>query len=204
MLRRLVLAGLAAALATPAFATAPASAAVLFSCTTGTATASLTPGLSHNQTAQTVTATGALSGCGSGGGGSATLTAGTPNVLNSYPSRPLGCPVSFGGAGPDYPDQTPVLLGTDPSFDIDWAAGANSTGIAKVKAGATGSGTLRLVFNITAGQYTPPSGQKTKLKGALALDTVTPVNDTFTCADDSDPASSLNFVNSGNLIVNQK
>jgi hypothetical protein len=204
MLRRLALAGLAVALAAPALTASPASGAVLFSCSGASATATITPGLSHNQTAQTVSATGALSGCGTGGGGSATLTAGAPNLLNSYPSRPLGCPTTLGGAGPDYPDQTPVLLGADPSFDIDWAAGADSTGVAKAKAGPAGSGTLRIVFNITAGQYMPPAGQKTKLKGALALNGVIPTNDTFTCADDSDPASSVNFVNSGSLIVTQK
>ena len=197
MLRRLVLAGLAIAVATPVLSIAPASAAILFSCTAATTTASLTPGLSHNQTAQSVTATGTLSGCGTGGGGSGTLTAGT---LSSFGSRPLGCPTSQGGAGPDYADQTPLLLGSDPSFDIDWAAGANSTGIAKVKA-SSATGQLRIVFNITAGQYTPPSGQKTKVKGSIQL---IGANDTFTCADNSDPASSLNFVNAGSLIVNQK
>jgi hypothetical protein len=197
MLRRLVLAGVAAGLAAPAFALPPSSAVILFSCTGATTTAAITPGLSHNQTAQTVTATGTLSGCGTGGGGSATLTAGT---LSSYPPRPLGCPVSQGGAGPDYADQTPVLLGPDPSFDVDWATGPNSTGIAKVKASGVAM-QLKIVFNITAGQYAPPSGQKTKIKGSITL---TGVNDTFTCADDSDPASSVNFSNAGNLIVKQQ
>jgi hypothetical protein len=197
LLRRLVLAGLAAAVAAPVFALQPASAVILFSCTGATTTAAITPGLSHNQTAQTVTATGTLSGCGSGGGGSATLTAGT---LSSFPPRPLGCPVSLGGAGPDYADQTPLLIGSDPSFDVDWATGPNSTGIAKVKASGV-TGELKIVFNITAGQYTPPAGKKTKLKGSILL---TSANDTFTCADDSDPASSVNFVNSGSLIVKQE
>jgi hypothetical protein len=33
--------------------------------------------------------------------------------------RPLGSPVVWGGAGPDYPDRTPILLGaTDPSFNV--------------------------------------------------------------------------------------
>jgi hypothetical protein len=197
MLRRLALAGLTTALVVPAFTASPASAVILFSCSSAATTATITPGLSHNQTAQTVTATGSLSGCGSGGGGSATFTAGT---LSSYPTRPLGCPVSQGGAGPDYPDQTPLLLGGNPSFDIDWASGPNSSGIAKVKASNV-TGQLRIVFNINAGQYTPPAGQKTKVKGQILL---TGVNDTFTCADDSDPASSVNFVNSGSLIVQQK
>ena len=196
MLRRLILVGLATAMAAPVFAITPASAVILFSCTGATTTATITPGLSHNQTAQTVSATGTVSGCGTGGGGSGTFTAGT---LNSFPPRPLGCPVSQGGAGPDYADQTPLLIGSDPSFVVDWAAGADSTGIAKVKASGV-SGELKIVFNITAGQYTPPSGQKTKIKGSILL---TGVNDTFTCADDSDPASSVNFVNSGNLIVKQ-
>ena len=196
MLRRLVLAGLATAMAAPVITIGPASAAILFSCSTAAVTATLTPGLSHNQTAQTASATGTLSGCGSGGGGSGTLTV---SSVSSFPPRPLGCPISQGGAGPDYPDQTPLLLGANPSFTIDWAAGADSTGIAKVKASGV-SGELKIVFSVTAGQYTPPSGQKTKLKGSILL---TGANDTFTCVDDSDPASSLNFVNSGGLIVKQ-
>lgn len=201
LLRRLLIAGVAGALATPIFVTTGASATILFSCSSAHIEAYLNPGLSHSPTAQTAQTTylsqgSSVSGCGSGGG-SASLSVGP---ISSYPPRPLGCPESYGGApGNNYPDQTPLLIGGNPSFTLGWASGGNSTGVAKVKAG--GPDQLKLVFVITAGQFTPPAGQKTKLKGTIQI---TAVDNPAECYDDSLPAYFLEFGNVGSLFVNQR
>jgi hypothetical protein len=203
MLRRLVLAGLAVILAAPIFVIPPASATVLFTCPSGGFNIKLTPGLGHSQTAQTVKGRldwdGGFSTCSNGQYGNMNLGRVPLNPLASYPPRPLGCPVSWGGAGPDYPDQTPILLGADPSFEIDWISGPNSTGTAKLKASAVG-GQWKIQFSITSGQYSPPSGQKTQVKGTFA---VVPI-DAYTCADDSDRITKLNLNNIGDVIVKQE
>ena len=213
MLRRFVLASLAAVLAAPIFVTTPSSAAVLFSCpgidsSLGESNFGFMPGLSHTQTAQDawydyvqIYNDGVCSN-----GQQLYIAAGTgvgDNPVTTFPPRPLGCPVAWGGAGPDYPDQTPILLGaTDPSFDIFWyATSTTSTGVAKVKQGATGD-QWKLVFNITAGQYAPPAGKKTKLKFTA---TIAPYPGySYTCADESDSLEYVKLASVGSVIVNQK
>jgi hypothetical protein len=112
----------------------------------------------------------------------------------------LGCPEALGGAaGNDYPDQTPILIGTDPAFGMTWASGPYSTGIAKVKASAT-TGQVRIVFVITGGQYAGTAGHKTKLKGIVGF---TP-SDTYTCADDSDPIEATDIASVGSLIIKRE
>jgi hypothetical protein len=208
MLRRLVVAGVAAVSLSPmSVGTLPAAASVLFSCVSGGFNVKLAPGLGHTQTAQTVKGRldwdGGFTGCSNGQSGNLNLGRVPLNPLASYPTRPLGCPVSWGGAGPDYPDQTPILLGSDPSFEIDWVSaggsGPNSRGIAKLKASAVGY-QWKVLFSITSGQYAPPSGQKTQLKGTFA---VVPI-DAYTCADDSDRITKLNLNNIGDVIVKQE
>jgi hypothetical protein len=201
MRRRFAAAALAAVTAAPAFSAGPAAAAVLFSCVSASGSTSMTPGLGHNQTAQTASALASIGSCSNGRTGSIGLGAGAGlEVVASFPSRPLGCPEAGGGAGPDYADQTPLLLGNDPSFSIAWDVGGSSTGIAKVKsAGPVDFTTVKIVLSITAGQFAPPVGQKTKVKGPVTLAPA----DSFTCADDSDPISSFTFVNSDSLIVKQ-
>ena len=54
MLRRIVMAGLTAALVAPAFVIFPASAAVLFSCNSATGSATLSPGLVHDKRPQSL------------------------------------------------------------------------------------------------------------------------------------------------------
>jgi hypothetical protein len=201
LLRRLIIAGLAAGLAAPAFALAPANAVILITCTGVSGSATITPGLSHNQTAQSdVDASATITGCNNGQTGGTVVTGvpATANTTHSFPPRPLGCPVALGGAGPDYADQTPLLISSDPGFDINWNVGANSSGITKVKQSAT-TGTVRILLVITAGQYTPPAGQKSKFKGQLAF---TPTG-SFTCVDDSDPIDTVTVANSGNFIIQQ-
>jgi hypothetical protein len=170
----------------------------LFSCTTFSGSATITPGLGHNQTAQTVSGSGSISGCSNGQ--TATVVFGTPNTMNSFPSRPLGCPTALGGAGPDYADQTPILLSADPGFTITWSSGPASTGLAKAKsAGPLEPGNVRSLLNITSGQYAPPAGMKTKAKGKIAF---TPT-DSFTCVDDSDRISAVSLSAATSLVVQQ-
>jgi hypothetical protein len=201
MLRRFWFVSLATAIAAPFLAIAPASAVVLFSCNSVSGAASFTPGLGHTQTAQTLSATAVLSGCSNEQ--TATIAVGSESGLDTVatlPETPLGCPESTGGAGPDYANQTPVLVGGDPSFSITWSIGPPSTGIAKLKAagpGQTNDTMAKVVFTITAGQYAPPSGQQTKLKGLISFS----ATDSYTCGDDSDPIGSTSFT--GYLFVKQ-
>jgi hypothetical protein len=118
--------------------------------------------------------------------------------------------VSLGGAaGNDYPDQTPVLLGANPSLRIDWASGPDSFGVAKLKMGTTGT-QWRAVLAIQASpghdtpatnQYLPASGSgftKTKLKGRIDWSAL----DSFNCTSGTaDPLSWLDLVNNGSFIV---
>jgi hypothetical protein len=130
--------------------------------------------------------------------------------LRSYGARPLGCPVTLGGAlGNDYPDQTPVLVGSNPSFRIDWASGPDSFGVAKLKMGTTGT-QWRAVLAIqtssghdtpATNQYLPASGSgftKTKLKGRVDWSAL----DSFNCTSGTaDPLSWLDLVSNGSFIV---
>jgi hypothetical protein len=201
LLRRLLIAGVAGALTGPMLVPAPSSATVLFSCSSANIETYVNPGLSHTPTAQTAQTVllsqgSYVTGCGAGGG-TATLTV---NPINSYPPRPLGCPESYGGAlGNNYPENTPLLIGGANSFSLGWASGPSSFGTAKVKAGIPGQ--LKLVFSITSGQFSPPAGQKTKLKGSIQISFVW---DSASCTNDSDPAQLITFTNAGSLIVNQQ
>jgi hypothetical protein len=130
--------------------------------------------------------------------------------IRSNAPRPLGCPVALGGAlGNDYPDQTAVLVGQNPSLRVDWASGPDSYGLAKLKMGTTGT-QWRAVLVIQAStghdtpatnQYLPASGSgftKTKLKGRLDWSAL----DSFNCSSGTaDPISWLDLVNNGSWIV---
>jgi hypothetical protein len=210
MLRRFILAGLAAAIVAPIYIITPAHAVILGHCTDVAGNATITPGLSHTPTGQSVTSSATFSGCvtdsgppGPTGGSSVTGAGSFPGATatTSFPSKPLGCPTFLGGAGPDYADQTPVLISGDPGFRITWNDATTSTGIAKTKSKGPGSpGQVRIVFVITAGRYTPPAGQKSKSKGVLMF---TPT-DTFNCATDVDPISNVSLDNVGDFILQQK
>ena len=197
MLRRLIVAGFAVAIAAPIFSIAPASSAVLFSCSTASGSATLSPGLGHTQTAQTVAVPSATVGPCSNGD-TATISIGAGFV--SFPPRPLGCPVALGGAGPDYPDQTPELLGPSGSLSISWSGGGTSSGIPKTKAApATEVGVVRTVLVITSGKYASTPPVKTKLKGKI---TFTPTG-SWECTDNAMPITSvsLGLPSGGSLIM---
>ena len=196
MLRRVIVAAFAAAIVAPAFAVPPASAVVLFSCTGFSATSFLNPGLGNTQADQAMEMIGSstISSCSNGRTGTIQVGGGTGlSQAFSFPPKPLGCPVALGGAaGNDYPNQTPILLGADPSFKIDWNAGTDSVGITKVKSAGPGTPSLqqfRLVFVISAGQFVAPSGQKTKVKGLVNW----VAGDTFNCANNSNRITQLNL-----------
>jgi hypothetical protein len=146
-----------------------------------------------------------LAGCSNGQSGTVSVAG-----LQSFPPRPLGCPQSLGGAaGNDYPDRTPILFGANQSFEIDWASGPNSHGIASVQAGPTGT-KWRVRLTITAGpghdtpstnQYLPEPGSgftKTKLKGTADISAL----DSFRCGGGiGDPLSWLDVANDGSWVA---
>jgi hypothetical protein len=158
---------------------------------------SFAPGLSHTRTPQTVSGHFGLDGCTNGEQPLVQFGTGFGrDSVATYPPRPLGCSVSDGGAGPDHPDQTPILIGsTDQSLRIDWSGGT-SYGRAKLKSGGAGA-PLKLVFTVVSGTYAPPPGHKTKRKGSIAP----APTDTHSCANDANPATDFTLSLSGSVIV---
>jgi hypothetical protein len=143
----------------------------------------------------------AIGDCSNGNSGTASVV-----HIRSYDPRPLGCPTSLGGAvGNDYPDTTPILVGFNASFRIDWATGPDSYGVAAAKAGATGTQwRFRLAITASPGHDTPATNQylpaagsgatKTRLQGKLDWSAL----DTFDCASGTaDPLSWLHLADNG-------
>ena len=212
MVRRFIIAGLAAALAAPIFVTTPASATVLFTCpaidSAGGSYIGFTPGWSHTQTAQDAWNNNINISTACSNGTTGYIYWGFTYGFNStvsYPARPLGCPVSWGGLGPDYADQTPILLGPDggpTAFQAYWSiAGGGSYGLAKAKAGPVGT-QYRLVFNVTSGAYAPPAGKKTKIK--LTVSISPRPGYAYSCAFDFDPLEFVDLTSVGSVIISQK
>ena len=114
-----------------------------------------------------------------------------------------------GGGSKDYPDQTPVLLGANPSLRIDWANGPDSFGVAKLKMGTSGTQWRRCSPSRRARVTTPPpristfpaSGSgftKAKLKGRIDWSAL----DSFDCTTDLATRSpGWILVNNGDFIV---
>jgi hypothetical protein len=194
MLRRLVVAGLAA-IAVPAFYITPTSAAVLFSCTSGSGGGFLQPGLGSTPVYQTdVSASLSINGCSNGE--TASVGAGSASGFSTVRSGP-GAPNKTLSCFSNYPNNTLIMAGfTDPSFGINWGQGGSSSGIAKLKASGA-IATYKTVLVITAGKYAAPAGQKTKLKGTF---TGSPV--TGDCTD-SNPSQLVSFANNGDIILQQ-
>jgi Tol biopolymer transport system component len=130
--------------------------------------------------------------------------------IRSYDPRPLGCPQSLGGAaGNDYPDTTPILVGLNPTFSIDWASGPNSYGVAAVNAGPTPTRwRVRLAITASPGHDTPATNQylpaagsgatKTRLQGKFDISAL----DSFNCASGvDDPLSWLSMANNGTWVA---
>jgi Tol biopolymer transport system component len=146
-----------------------------------------------------------VAGCSNGNSGIGSIV-----DIRSYDPRPLGCPVSLGGAaGNDYPDTTPILVGPNPRLVIDWASGPNSYGIAAVKAGPTPT-QWRVRFTITASpghdnpatnQYLPAAdsgASKTRLQGKFDVSAL----DSFNCTTGvDDPLSWLSLANNGTWVA---
>jgi hypothetical protein len=115
--------------------------------------------------------------------------------------------VAWGGAGPDYADRTPILFGPDggpTAFRFHWVGLGDSTGSFKAKAGPVGD-QYRFIFNITAGIYAPPAGEKTKVRLTVRI-APRPGFD-YTCTDDSDHHKYVKWVDLasvGPVIVLQK
>jgi hypothetical protein len=147
----------------------------------------------------------AIGDCSNGNSGSATFV-----DIRSFDPRPLGCPTSLGGAaGNDYADTTPIFVGPNPRFTIDWTTGPNSYGVAAVNAGPSAT-QWRVRFAITASpghdtaatnQYLPADGSgatKTRLQGKIDFSAL----DTFNCASGiDDPLSWLSLANDGSWVA---
>jgi hypothetical protein len=142
-----------------------------------------------------------ISDCSNGNSGTASIA-----DIRSYGPRPLGCPVSLGGAaGNDYTDTTPILVGATLSMTIDWATGPNSYGVAAAKAGPTGTQwRFRLAITTSPGHDTPATNQylpatgsgftKTRLQGKFDVSAL----DSFNCmSGTADPLSWLSLANNG-------
>jgi hypothetical protein len=212
MVRRLVIVSLAAAVVGPLYVTTPASATVLFTCPgiDPVSYMGFLPGLSHTQTAQDSDNNYVDFNDPCSNGRTGWIVWGDENGFTrteSLPSEPLGCPVSWGGAGPDYADQRVVLLGSDGSgpsaFSVQWTVPQNdeSNGVVKVKAGPVAT-QYRLVFTITSGAYAPPAGKQTRVKVTVNIAPAPVVS--YTCADDSDPLEYIALTSVGSVIVSQK
>ncbi len=184
MFRRLILVGMAAALAAPIVAISPASSAVLFSCTSATGSATIAPGLGATPTAQTdLSGLASISGCTNGQTGSAGFGTGAGlNVVDSVGGANglLNCTTTK-------PNNTKILSGnTFPNMNIDWASGADSSGLTTVKTTGT-VGTSKAVLKITSGQYAPAKVKATftftPSSGSCTYeDPVTSVTITLTCS----------------------
>jgi hypothetical protein len=146
-----------------------------------------------------------VSDCSNGNSGNASII-----DIRSYGSRPLGCPTALGGAaGNDYPDTTPILVGPNPEFEIDWATGPNSYGVAAAKAAPSGTQwRFRLAITSSPGHDTPATNQylpapgsgftKTRLQGKLDWS----ANDSFDCTSGvADPISWVDLANSGTWVA---
>jgi hypothetical protein len=194
-MHRLAIAALAAGLVAPLYVTAPASAAVLFSCTSASGFGFLDPGLGSTPVYQTdVSASVSIGSCSNGE--TASVGVGSNSGFNTVKSGP-GAPNKTLSCFTNYPDNTLIMAGfTDPSFGINWGMGGSSNGIAKLKASGA-IATYKAVLVITAGKYAPPVGQKTKLKGSL---TGSPY--VGSCSD-GNPTTIVSFSNSTDLIVQQ-
>jgi hypothetical protein len=147
----------------------------------------------------------AISGCSNGNSGTASVV-----DIRSYGPRPLGCPVSLGGAaGNDYADTTPILVGATLSMTIDWATGPNSYGVAAAKAGPTPTQwRFRLAITASPGHDTPATNQylpvagsgftKTRLQGKLDISSL----DSFNCTSGiDDPISWVDLANNGSWVA---
>jgi hypothetical protein len=213
MLRRIVVAALAAALIAPLYLTPRGSTTVLFSCPGIDSPSSFFGfdtgsggGLSQTPSAQNafddrvqILDVGACSN-----GETVAIQAGLAHGIgsvNTRPRRPLGCPEAWGGFGPDYADQTPILVGGDPSFSALWFSDSTtSSGITKVKQGAAGD-QWKVVFSISSGKYAPPAGMKTKMK--FTADVTPRPGYSFSCSNDSDPLEYVQLASVGSVAVQQ-
>jgi hypothetical protein len=169
---------------------------------------SFTPGWSHTQTAQDATNNyiALNTPCSNGETGLINWGDGYGyNPTTSFPPRPLGCPVAWGGAGTDYADRTPLMFGPDGGPDgfqfLLHGSPVSSFGIVKVKAGPVGT-QFRLIFLITSGAYAPPAGKKTKVK--LTVSIAPWPGHSYSCADDTDPLELVELTSVGPVLVIQK
>jgi len=145
--------------------TAPAFAAPTMTCTGGSGTATLSPGITNTATQQTISGTDNLTGCSGPGAGTITggtiTTSGLKTVATGTPPQQATC----SGLGTAPPKGTVVAIGG--TVSISWSDGSTSQGVIKLKS----TGTLaqeNSIIKITSGKFFV-AGHTTKLKGTLGF-----------------------------------
>jgi hypothetical protein len=138
----------------------------LLTCTGGSGTGTLSPGLTATPTQQTISGTDNLTGCS----GSGTITGGTVTTT-SLKTLPTGNPphqASCTELKTPPPKGTVVASGT---VSIRWSDGSTSAGSIKLK--STGAvGTETETIKITSGQFFL-AGHVTKVKGTISFQAAT-------------------------------
>jgi hypothetical protein len=143
--------------------TAPAFAAASLTCSGGSGTATLSPGLTNTPTQQTIAGTDNLTGCS---GPSTTITGGTITVSNLKTVTVNGQQATCSGLATPPPKGT-LIADISGVASISWSDGSTSAGVIKLKS----SGTLAVeivVLKITSGNFFV-SGHTTKLKGNITF-----------------------------------
>src|SRR5437870_2954571 len=149
MVRRVALLGgaLGLAMVGMGLAATPAFAPTFTTCSSGSGTASASPGWSATPATQQISSSGTISGCTGGGVSSGTTTASLTTTTAQTCAALTSPPV----AG------TVLATGT---FSIRWNTGAMSSGVAKIKSRAVGD--VKFIGKITSGLFfttTPTKGK---------------------------------------------
>jgi hypothetical protein len=161
--------------------TTPAFATTLMSCTGGSGSSTLSPGISNTPTQQTISGTDTLTGCNGGGFG---ITGGTVTVANLKTVQTGNPPAQPTCASLGTPPPKGTITALGGTANTTWSDGSTSQGVIKLK--STGViGQVNAVVKITSGRFFA-SGHTTKSKGVVTFTpasgqtcpTLTMVNDT--------------------------
>jgi hypothetical protein len=171
--------------------TAPAFAAPSLTCTGGSGTATLSPGITNTPTQQTISGTDTLTGCSGPAtsitGGTVT-TSGLKTVATGNPPMQASC----SGLGTVQPKGT---LEADISgvVSITWSDGSTSAGVIKLKSAGVLAQEI-VVIKITSGTFFV-SGHTTKLKGTITFaPSAGQTCPTLTQVDVTNSSSSINTI----------
>jgi hypothetical protein len=143
--------------------TTPAFASTLLTCTGGSGSSTLSPGVTNTPTQQTISGADNLTGCS----GSGTITGGTVTV-SGLKTVPTGTP-PMQASCPGLLMTTPkgTLVATGGTATTTWSDGSTSTGSIKLK--STGMlAQVNAIVKITSGKFFA-AGHTTKSKGVVVF-----------------------------------